>query len=88
MLLYTGIFPHDGKNISFKEMSEKVTAAYNVSATLSLVTPAFAADMLGRDYKTDKLDLGDLNLHSDTSIEHDASLLRLYSISWLGVSVP
>jgi len=71
-----GIFPHDGKNISFKEMTDKVTAAYNVSPTLSLVTPAFAADMLGRDYKTDKLDLGDLNLHSDASIEHDASLLR------------
>jgi len=71
-----GIFPHDGKNISFKEMSDKVTAAYNVSPTLSLVTPAFAADMLGRDYKTDKLDLGDLNLHTDKSIEHDASLLR------------
>jgi len=71
-----GIFPHDGKNISFTDMSEKVTAAYNASATLSLVTPAFAASMLGRDYKTDKLDLGDLNFHSATSIEHDASLLR------------
>lgn len=85
---YTGIFPHDGKNISFKEMTDKVIAAYNVSRTLSLVTPAFAAEMLGRDYKTDKLDLGDLNLHSGASIEHDASLLRLYSTSWLGLSVP
>ena len=34
--------------------------------------------MLGKSYETDTFDLKDLNLHNDTAIEHDASLLRMY----------
>jgi len=71
-----GIFPHDGKGITFKELNEKVNTTYNFAPSFCFFVPDFAARMLGRNYNTDKFDLKDLDLHSDKSIEHDASLIR------------
>jgi hypothetical protein len=71
-----GILPHDGKNITFKELNTKVRQTYNFASSFCFFVPNFAAGFLNRNYSTDKFDLADLNLHSEDAIEHDASLTR------------
>ncbi|KAJ3520121.1 hypothetical protein NMY22_g12887 [Coprinellus aureogranulatus] len=67
-----GILPHDGKNISFGEMGDKIRTTYNFSPSFCFFVPSYAAKMLNKDYKKDTFDLKDLDLHN--GIEHDASL--------------
>ncbi|KAF7305647.1 hypothetical protein HMN09_00818300 [Mycena chlorophos] len=69
-----GILPHDGRNISFEDMGDKIHAAFNFAPTFCRFVPQYAADMLKKDFHKDTLDLADLNLHN--GIEHDASLTR------------
>ena len=69
-----GILPHDGKNISFKELNIKVRHTFNFAPSFCFFVPKFAADFLHRSYWTGKFDLADLSLHN--AIEHDASLTR------------
>jgi hypothetical protein len=69
-----GILPHDGKNISFKEMNEKVRQSYNFAPTFCFFVPKYAADFLDRSYWSGRFDLADLSQHN--AIEHDASLTR------------
>jgi hypothetical protein len=69
-----GILPHDGKNIKFNELPDKIRAAYNFAPTFCFFVPNFAANMLKKNYKKDTFDLADLDLHN--GIEHDASLTR------------
>ncbi|RDW82870.1 hypothetical protein BP6252_03982 [Coleophoma cylindrospora] len=69
-----GILPHDGKNISFTELSTKVRYTFNFASSFSFAVPKFSADFLHRSYWTGRFDLGELNLHN--AIEHDASLTR------------
>lgn len=69
-----GILPHDGKNITFKELETKVRETYNFSPSFCFFVPNYAANMLGKSYKTDSFDLKELDLHN--GIEHDASLTR------------
>jgi len=69
-----GILPHDGKNISFKMMSETVRTTYNFAPSFCFFVPNYIARILKKDYSTDTFDLADINLHN--GIEHDASLLR------------
>ncbi|KAJ6545424.1 Chloroperoxidase [Mycena capillaripes] len=69
-----GIFPHDGRNIKFTDMSALVHATFNFAPTFCRFVPGVMADKLNRNYKTDKCDLADINLHN--GIEHDASLTR------------
>ncbi|KAF5350438.1 hypothetical protein D9756_008663 [Leucocoprinus leucothites] len=69
-----GILPHDGKNIQFKEMGRAVRATYNFSSTFCYFVPHYAAEMLGKSYGKDRIDLSELDLHN--GIEHDASLIR------------
>ncbi|KAJ7148755.1 Chloroperoxidase [Mycena crocata] len=69
-----GILPHDGMNIKFSHMAQAVHETYNFAPTFSRFVPTFAANMLHRNYKTDSLNLSELNLHN--GIEHDASLTR------------
>jgi hypothetical protein len=69
-----GILPHDGKNITFKEMNIKVRQSFNFAPSFCFFTPKFAADFLNRSYWTGKFDLAELSLHN--AIEHDASLTR------------
>ncbi|KAJ7626827.1 Chloroperoxidase [Roridomyces roridus] len=71
-----GILPHDGRNITFKEMDAKIHTTYNFAATFCRFVPMFSANFLGKNYNTDTLDLADLNLHNSPGIEHDASLTR------------
>ena len=72
----TGILPRDGKNISFPELTSTVRATYNFSPTFCFYVSNFAARMLNKSYGKDRVDLADIDLHSDIGIEHDASLTR------------
>jgi hypothetical protein len=69
-----GILPHDGKNISFRDLNTKIRQTYNFAASFCFFVPKFAADFLNRSYRNDTFDLADLSLHN--AIEHDASLTR------------
>ena len=71
-----GILPHDGKNISFKELSAKVRQTFNFAPSFCFFAPKFSADFLNRSYWNDRLDLADLSLHANNAIEHDGSLTR------------
>lgn len=71
-----GILPHDGKNITFKELNQKVRQTFNFAASFCFFVPNFSARFLNRSYSNDRFDLADLNLHADNAIEHDASLTR------------
>ncbi|KAH9927949.1 Cloroperoxidase [Epithele typhae] len=70
-----GILPHNGRDISFKDLNTVVRQSYNFSPTFCKFVPSYAANMLSRDYNTDFFDLADLDAHN--CIEHDASLCRL-----------
>lgn len=71
-----GILPHDGKDISFKDMNTKIRQTFNFAASFCFFVPNFSARFLNKDYSTDRFDLADLSLHADNAIEHDASLTR------------
>jgi hypothetical protein len=69
-----GILPHDGKDISFTELSTKIRQTYNFASTFCYFVPKSAADFLNRSYWTGRFNLEELSLHN--AIEHDASLTR------------
>ena len=69
-----GVLPHDGKNITFRELNTVVRSSFNFAPSFCFFVPKFAADFLGRSYWSDKFDLADLSKHN--AIEHDASLTR------------
>ncbi|KAI0259994.1 Cloroperoxidase [Gloeopeniophorella convolvens] len=69
-----GIISRDGRNISFREVTDTVRSTYNFSPTFCLFVPRYIAHILGRSYKTGHLDLADIDVHN--GIEHDASLFR------------
>jgi hypothetical protein len=69
-----GILPHDGKNITFRDLSHKVRQTFNFASTFCFFVPKFAADALERSYWSGSFDLAELAKHN--AIEHDASLTR------------
>jgi hypothetical protein len=69
-----GILPHDGKNISFRDLNTAIRHTFNFAASFCFFVPKFAADFLDRSYRTGHFDLADLSLHN--AIEHDGSLTR------------
>lgn len=69
-----GILPHDGKNITFKELNTKVRQTFNFAPSFCFFVPKFSADFLNRSYWSGRFDLAELSLHN--AIEHDASLTR------------
>lgn len=69
-----GILPHDGKNISFKELNTTVRQTFNFASSFCFFVPKFAADFLDRSYWTGRFDLAELSKHN--AIEHDGSLFR------------
>ncbi|KAI5365955.1 Putative chloroperoxidase [Septoria linicola] len=71
-----GILPHDGKNISFKEMNIKIRQTFNFAASFCFFVPNFSSRFLNKSYDSDRFDLADLSLHAPNAIEHDASLTR------------
>jgi Peroxidase, family 2 len=72
--IFVGILPHNGRNITFKELNEKVRATFNFAPSFCFFVPNYSARMLEKSYSKDTFDLSDLNLHN--GIEHDASLTR------------
>ena len=71
-----GILPHDGKNISFRELKVKIHETFNFAPSFCFFVPKFAADFMKKSYFTDTFDLAELNMHAPNAIEHDASLTR------------
>lgn len=71
-----GILPHDGKNITFKQLNETIRQTFNFASSFCFFVPNFSARFLNKSYFNDRFDLADLNLHADNAIEHDASLTR------------
>jgi hypothetical protein len=69
-----GILPHDGKNISFRDLNVKVRHTFNFASSFCFFVPKFAADFLNRSYWSGHFDLAELSLHN--AIEHDGSLTR------------
>ena len=53
---------------------------YNFAPTFCFFVPNYAANMLNRSYWKDSFDLADLDAHN--CIEHDASLIREYPLSF------
>ncbi|KAJ8475444.1 heme-thiolate peroxidase [Trametes cubensis] len=70
-----GVLPRDGKSIKFTEVTDAVCRVYNLSPTLSFLLGDFIAGSLVRNFRTDRLDLADIDVHN--CIEHDASLTRV-----------
>ncbi|KAI7690908.1 hypothetical protein KC353_g19247, partial [Hortaea werneckii] len=71
-----GILPHDGKNITFQDLNQKVRQTFNFAASFCFFVPNFSARFLEKSYWNDRFDLADLSLHAENAIEHDASLTR------------
>jgi len=69
-----GILPHSGKNVSFRDLNTKVRETYNFAPSFCFFVPNTIANILCRNYWTDRFDLSDIDVHN--GIEHDASLLR------------
>lgn len=67
-----GILPHDGKDITFKQLNEVVRQCFNFAPSFCFFVPKFAAGYLNKSYFRDTFDLADLSLHADNAIEHDA----------------
>jgi hypothetical protein len=59
-----GVLPHDGRNITFKEMKRGVTEYYNISPTFAYFVCNSMAKVLKRKYSTDRLDLNDMCVHN------------------------
>jgi Peroxidase, family 2 len=78
-MMYLGILPHDGRNISFKELNKTIRVTCNFSPTFCFFVPNFAANMLKKSYSKDTFDLAELDLHN--GIEHDASLTSMPVLS-------
>ncbi|KAI9056394.1 Cloroperoxidase [Trametes sanguinea] len=72
-----GLLPRDGKNIKFTELGAAIRRVYNFSPTFCFFVPNYMAQLLTRNYRTDRLDLSDIDVHN--CIEHDASLTRVDS---------
>lgn len=68
------ILPHDGRNITFRQLSTVVRQSFNFAPSFCFFVPNFAAQFLSRGYWTGTFDLEDLSKHN--AIEHDASLTR------------
>ncbi|EJD01868.1 chloroperoxidase-like protein [Fomitiporia mediterranea MF3/22] len=69
-----GILPHDGRNISYKEMSIAIRKMYNFAPSFCYFVPKYMAELLTRDHTRDTINLSDISVHN--GIEHDASLTR------------
>ena len=62
------------KNITFKDLGDRVKESYNFSPTFCFFVSNYIATALRRNYWKDSLDLADIDVHN--AIEHDASLTR------------
>ncbi|KAI0062473.1 chloroperoxidase-like protein [Artomyces pyxidatus] len=69
-----GILPRDGRNLTFKQLTETVRASYNFAPSFCYFVPRRMAQILGRTYADGTLNLEDIDVHN--GIEHDGSLTR------------
>lgn len=69
-----GILPHNGRNITFRDLKTKIHQTFNFAPTFCFFVPNFSANFLNRSYWSGSFDLEELSKHN--AIEHDASLTR------------
>jgi hypothetical protein len=69
-----GILSHDGRDIPFVELVQKLQPTYNLAPTFCLYLGKYIANYLQKDYSKDVFNLKDIDLHN--KIEHDGSILR------------
>ncbi|THH27216.1 heme-thiolate peroxidase [Antrodiella citrinella] len=69
-----GILPHDGRNITFRELNTAIRNTYNFAPSFCYFVLNYIAGILDRNYWSDSFDLADIDVHN--GIEHDASLIR------------
>jgi len=69
-----GIIAHDGRDISFVDLAQKVQATYNMAPTFCIFLSKYVANYLKKEYSKDVFDLRELDVHN--KIEHDGSLIR------------
>jgi len=81
-----GIFPHDGRNITFKQMARACHQHFNFAPSFCFFVCDFMARILRRNYRTDRLDLGDMCCHN--GIEHDGSITRHDTFHQRDQSIP
>ncbi|KAF8576038.1 heme-thiolate peroxidase [Ramaria rubella] len=81
-----GLLPHDGRNITFKQLAKEIEKNYNYSPTFCYFVSNYLANILKRDYHTDTLDLSDICVHN--GIEHDGSMTRRDTIVQPDQSIP
>jgi hypothetical protein len=80
-LLYgEGIIAHDGRDVSFVDLAQKVQATYNMAPTFCVYLSKFIANFMGKDYSKGAFDLKELDQHN--KIEHDGSLIRTSTASY------
>jgi hypothetical protein len=68
------IISHDGKDIPFVELNQRLQTTYNLAPTFTLYLAKYVANFLNKDYSKDTLSLAEIDLHDQ--IEHDGSLIR------------
>jgi hypothetical protein len=69
-----GIVSHDGRDLSFVELTQKLEATYNLAPTFCVYLGKYIANYLKKDFSKDVFNLKDIDMHNQ--IEHDGSLLR------------
>ncbi|KAF9011785.1 Chloroperoxidase [Cyathus striatus] len=69
-----GIIPRDGRNLSFREVNDHIRDTYNIAPSFCMLLLAYAANVINKNYWTDRFDLAEVSRHN--GIEHDASLTR------------
>jgi hypothetical protein len=68
-----GIIAHDGCNISFVDLAQKVQVTYNMAPTFCIFLSKFIANFMNKEYSKDVFNLRELDAHN--KIEHDGSLI-------------
>jgi len=69
-----GIVSHNGRGISFIELTKKLQATYNLAPTFCIYLGKYIANYMEKDFSKDVFDLKDIDIHNQ--IEHDGSLIR------------
>ena len=64
--------------MTYPQINQAIRDTFNFAPSFCYFVPQYYANILGRDYFRDTIDLSDFNVHN--GIEHDASLCRKYML--------
>ncbi|KAG9242823.1 hypothetical protein BJ878DRAFT_389062, partial [Calycina marina] len=74
------VLPHDGKNITFKNLSRTVRETFNFALSFCFFVPKFSEDLLRSHWK-DKFDLEELSLHNIIEIRFFPPYLSAFFVA-------